>query len=243
MGCTGALVQVPSCWVHHPQLLITFCICAAILGHQNWSCSKYRVPCWSCSPASGWHPFMTATQMSCRDYELQNFFQLTCWCVAMVEDSLVDHQLLPLLKDSFSFLVFAPPPSRCFRSCTFQLEIHLIMVLSIGSSCLVVTQSVTCKFTLAWVALARIAVSPTYLCISSSASFTARSWASALPVIPMVTVQDRLHASWVQLQCDSAQGICDCIVPSLLVFNAKSESHKWDGQWSWVASKLGVVMM
>ena len=108
--------------------------------------------------------------MSCRDYELQNIFQLTSWCVAMVEGSVVECQLLPPPKDSFPSSVFVSYPSRCFRSCTFQLEINLITVLSIGSSCWAVTQSVTCRFICAWVALARIAVSQTCLCISSSAS-------------------------------------------------------------------------
>ena len=27
LGCMGALAQVPSCWMHHLQLLIASCIC------------------------------------------------------------------------------------------------------------------------------------------------------------------------------------------------------------------------
>ena len=52
MGHTGALAQVPSCWMHCSQLLIVFCICAAIPCHQNQSCSKYSVHCWCWCPAS-----------------------------------------------------------------------------------------------------------------------------------------------------------------------------------------------
>ena len=36
--------------------------------------------------------------------QIQNFFQLASWCVAMVEGFLVKHQLLLILKDSFSLL-------------------------------------------------------------------------------------------------------------------------------------------
>ena len=46
MGHTGTLAWLPSCWMHCSQLLITFCICTAIPGHQNWSCSKHSICCW-----------------------------------------------------------------------------------------------------------------------------------------------------------------------------------------------------
>ena len=57
----GALVQLPSCWMQLSQLLIAFCICVAIPGHQNWSCGKHNIYCWHWCPASQWHPFMAAT--------------------------------------------------------------------------------------------------------------------------------------------------------------------------------------
>ena len=104
MGCIGTLVWVPSCWMDHLQLLMAFCICGAILDHQNWSCSKYRVCCWPWCLASQWHPFMAATQWAMGDHKPQNFFQFTSWCVVMVDGSLVEHQLFLLLKDSFSLL-------------------------------------------------------------------------------------------------------------------------------------------
>ena len=50
------------CWMHCLQLLITFCICLAILGYQNQSCSRYSVHCWPWCPASWWHLFIAATQ-------------------------------------------------------------------------------------------------------------------------------------------------------------------------------------
>ena len=82
--------------------------------------------------------------------------------------------------------MFMSSPSGCFRFCTFWLEIHLIAVLSIGSSFWVAIQSVTCRFTCAWVVLTWTAVSQTHLCISSSASATTGSWASAVPIVPIV---------------------------------------------------------
>ena len=61
IGCIGALAQVLSCWMHCSHLLITLCICVAMLGHQNWSCSRY-IYCWPWCSTSLWHPFMAATQ-------------------------------------------------------------------------------------------------------------------------------------------------------------------------------------
>ena len=61
MGCISALVQVHSCWMHCLQLPIAFCICMAMLGHQNQSCSRYSINCWPWCPASQWHPFIAAT--------------------------------------------------------------------------------------------------------------------------------------------------------------------------------------
>ena len=62
MGCIGALAQVPSCWMHHSQLPIAFCICVTMLGHQDQLCSRCNVCCWPWYPASWWHPFIAATQ-------------------------------------------------------------------------------------------------------------------------------------------------------------------------------------
>ena len=54
------------------------------------------------------------------------------------------------------------------------------------------------------------------------------------------SIQD---GSCIQLQCDSAQGICSCIVLSFLVFDVKMNLVSDSTQQCWVASKLGVVMM
>ena len=61
IGHIGALAWVLSCWMHHLQLPIAFCIWVAIPGHQNQSCNKHSVHCWPWCPASWWHPFMAAT--------------------------------------------------------------------------------------------------------------------------------------------------------------------------------------
>ena len=165
--------------------------------------------------------------MSCGDYKLQNIIQLTRWGMVMVEGSLVECLFLLLSKDSFPSSDFVSSPCRCFRSCIFQLEIHSITVLSIGPSCWVVTQSVTCRFT----------------CLGSSSQncsfpdlfmyfFISLSHHQIMSICSFChshgdSIQDGLHGSCIQLQCDSAQGIHGHIVPSPLVFNVKSESHKW----------------
>ena len=101
--CIGALAWVPSCWLHHSQLLIAFCICTAMLGHQNWSCSRYSICCWLWCLTSLWHPF-SSHSMSHGDYKLHNIFQLAGWCMALIEGSLIEHQLFPLSKDGHSIL-------------------------------------------------------------------------------------------------------------------------------------------
>ena len=124
----------------------------------------------------------------------------------------------------FPSLVFVPSPSRCFRSCTFWLEIHLITVLSIGYSYWMVTQSVTCRFTHAWAALASFPDLLKYLCISIH-----HCWIMSISSFCHChgdSIQDRLHGFCIKLWCDSPRGICS-IVPSLLVFNAYGESCKW----------------
>ena len=79
-------------------------------------------------------------------------------------------------------------PRRCLRSCTLWEEIHSITILSMGSSCCAATQSISCKFTWVLVALAWTAASSTWLYILSLALATIRSWGSALPEVPMVTL-------------------------------------------------------
>ena len=118
MDCIGTLTQVSLCWVHHSQLLITFCICMAMQDHQNQSCSRYRVHtdpgpqwcllsslnlsvCLSIVRSFSWHPSIHGSHsMNHRDKKPQNFFQLTSQSVVMVEGSLVEHQPFPLSKDS-----------------------------------------------------------------------------------------------------------------------------------------------
>ena len=162
----------------------------------------------------------------------------------MVGGSLVEHQLLPVWKDSFFLLSISSSPSRCLRFCTFWLEIPLIVVLSIWSSYWGITQSVTCRLSHTWAALARIAVSQTCLCISSSALATSRLWASTLSVIPMVTLSrmdfmvpvSSFNVTWLRA---SMASLSHPFWSSMLTVNLTSDST----QQCWVASELGVVML
>ena len=130
-------------------------------------------------------------------------------------------------------------PSRWFRSCTFWSEIHSITILSIGSSCWVVTQSVTCR---SMHAAGVASVSWTGLCISSSALATSRSWATDLSVVHMVTPSRMdftvsepsfdvtgLRASVATLSCPFWY--------SMLTMDLASDSI----HWCWVAPKLCYV--
>ena len=61
IACRGAFTLVPPCWIPFSQLLIAFCICIAIPGHQNQSCNRDIICHRPWCPASLWHPFMAAT--------------------------------------------------------------------------------------------------------------------------------------------------------------------------------------
>ena len=140
--------------------------------------------------------------------------------------------------------VFVSPAKRCFRFCTFQLGIQLIMALSTGSSHWVGTQSVMCRFTQIWAALAQMAASWTCLCISSSVSATTGSWAFTLPVNLMVTPSRMdftvsmysLNVTWLRA---SAAALPCPFWYSMLKVNPVSNST-WQ---CWVASKFSVVMV
>ena len=89
MGHTGALAQLPSFWIHCSQLLITFCICMAMPGYQNQSCSK-QCPLLTLVSSILVTSIYGSYSVSCGDYKLQNLFQLATWCVMMVEGSMVE---------------------------------------------------------------------------------------------------------------------------------------------------------
>ena len=153
--------------------------------------------------------------MSCEDHKPQNLFQLANWLCGYGRGPLGGaSNYFCSWRIAFSSSVFMSSPSRCFRSCTFQLEIHSIMILSIGSSCLVATQSVTCRFTHAWVALSRTSIFSrlAYVALHQPQTLLGHEHPLFLPF------QQWLHPGWTfmvsasSLWCDSAQGICGCIV-------------------------------
>ena len=109
----------------------------------------------------------------CGDDEPQNFFQLTRQCVAIVEGSLVEHQFFLLFRDSLSLFHVCIISQQMFQILHFLVGNPLDHGLKYGIFRLGATQSVTCRFTGVWMALAWTAVSWTCLCISSSASATA----------------------------------------------------------------------
>ena len=218
MGCISILAaSAPSCWMHHSQLLIAFCICMAMLGHQNWSCSKYRVHCWPWCPASQWHPFIATTSMRCGVPQTAKFLSAcTDWCMAMLEGSLVECQLFLLSKDGHSL----PQCSHYLLKDALDPVLSdwkspQSMVLSIRSFCLSSCpishmQVYTCMgMLLAWTT-----VSWTCLCISSSASATTGSVnVSLFLLIPQVTLSRMdFTVFFVELWCDLAQGIYSYIV-------------------------------
>ena len=186
--------------------------------------------------------------MSYGDYKPQNAFQLTSWCVAMVKGSLVECQPFPFFEGqpfplpcSWHLLADVSDP------CTFHLELHSITVLSMDLPIEWPPSQSTCRFTHTWVALAWIAVSQTCLCISSSPQPLLGHEHLLFLLFPQWFCPEWTSQFCIQLQCDSAQGICGCIVLSLVVFNDTGESPPTWGsdstQWCLVASKVGVVMM
>ena len=60
--------------------------------------------------------------MSCWDHIPQNFVQFASWCVAMVAGSLVEYQLLPLLKDNFYLLSICIISQQVFQVLYFPVR-------------------------------------------------------------------------------------------------------------------------
>ena len=109
--------------MHCLQLLMAFCICMAILGHQNQSCSKYRVYCLTLVSSisviiHSWQQLNdTMGTTNCKTSS--NF---TSQCVAKVEGSLVEHQLFLLSKDSFPFLSICIVSQQVFQILYFLVR-------------------------------------------------------------------------------------------------------------------------
>ena len=136
IACKGAFTQPPSCWIYLSQLLIAFCICIAMPGHQNWSCNRDSVCHWPWCPASLWHPFMATSWL----YELWGL-QTTELLPSLFPGYGGDRGHPDRSMNFFLSLRMAMPssvvvwsPRRCFRSCTLWEEIHSITILSMGSS-------------------------------------------------------------------------------------------------------------
>ena len=138
--------------------------------------------------------------------------------------------------------VVAWSPSRCFISCTLQVKIHSIKILSMGYSSGAATQSITCKFTHVWTALTWIAA--TCLCILSLACATAGSCASALPMVPTVTpsrIDFTTSASSFYITLLRAFATASSLLSWYLILNVNPANDSY--QWCWVGSKLGVAKM
>ena len=227
MGWIGALGWVPSCGMHHSQLLITFCICLAMPGHKNWSCSRYSIECWLASSILVTSIYGSHL-MSHGDYKLHNFLQLTSWCMMVIESSLIEGQLFLLLKDGYFLLsvcvisqeilqilyfLMGNPINHGLKYWVLLLNSHPISHMQI-QMCMV-GSSLDGSFP----------DSLMYLFVSLSHHWVMHIWFSCWSVSD--SIKDWLHSFCIQPQCNLAQGISSCIVPSLLVFNAKGESCKW----------------
>ena len=182
---------------------------------------------------------MATSQWAVGTMNCKTSFNLGSCCVAMVEGSLVDCQLFPLLKDSLSLIHDCIISHQMFQILHFLVRNPLNCGLKYGIFLWEATQSVTCRFTHVWTALAWIVVSQTCLCISSSASATTASWVSTLPIVPMVT-QSRMdfmvsassfEVTWLSA---SAAALSHPFWYSMLKVYLASDFT----QWCWVTSKL-----
>ena len=179
------------------------------------------------------------------DDELHCFFQSPTQSVVVIEGTLVECKFLPFPKDGHTLFcsgVVPPidvsdPVHYGWRSTPSQFWVWNFPVVQPHSPN-------TCKFTHMWAVLTWTAVSSTHLCILSSASATAGSWVSALPILPMVT-PSRIDFTTSESNFDvtqlraSATALSLPFWYSILNVNPASDST----QWCQVASKLGVVKM
>ena len=139
------------------------------------------MPCVPIAPIHGHH------SMSCGDYELHSFPQLSDQSMAVVEGTLMEHEFYPLPTDGHTLIHNGVVPQEMFEILSLMGENPLHHNFEYGIFFCATTQSITCMLMCMWVTCAWTAVSSTCLCILSLASATVGSWASALPVVPMVT--------------------------------------------------------
>ena len=170
--------------------------------------------------------------VSSGNYEQHCFFQLSGQSMAVIEGTLVQHEFLPLPKDGHTLFHSGVVPWEMFQILYFMGADPLHCNFEMGSSCCAAMQSVTCKLTYMWVALAWTSVSSTCSCILSSASCTAGSWASALPTVPTMTPfridfttsAPSFDATWLRA---SATALSLPYWYSMLNMNPASDSTHW----------------
>ena len=147
---------------------------------------------------------------ACGDYEpCKTSSSSPARCMAVIEGSLIEHQPFPgSQQDGHSLLSVHVISQEMLQILYFPIGDTMdCKALSTGSSHWVATQSVRCRFTCVWVALAWTTASWTCLCISSSVSTTTRSWASCSSCWSHGdSVQDGLHSSHIQPWCNFSSG-------------------------------------
>ena len=150
-----------------------------------------------------------------------DFSQLANWCMAKIGGSMIDHQFLLLSKDEYSLLTVHIISQEMLRFLYFQIGNLIDHDL---------------KYWILPLSSHPISHMQVHMCVGSSSldsSFPdllkdlfigfSHLWIHSSCQSHHDSVQDGLNGFHIQSCCNSAQSICSCIVPSLLVFDAKGE--------------------
>ena len=97
IGCIGALAQVPLCWMHCFQLLMAST--AMWLFQATRTSHVVSIEFGADPDVQHLGDILHGSSLTSQgNHKKQNFFQFASWCVAMVEGSLVEHQLFSVPK-------------------------------------------------------------------------------------------------------------------------------------------------
>ena len=245
IACSGALAWAPSCWIHLSQLLITFCICIAMPGHQNWSCNRDSVCPLALMSCILWHPFMATTLWAVGTTNcIASSSALASWSMAVVEGILMEHEFLPFPKDGHTLFHHGVVPQEMFKILYFMggnplhhnFEYGIFLLCSYPVCYMQVYMHMWAAC--AWTAVSSTCIMYPFIGLSHQLGHGHQPFLWSLwwphPGWNFTASAFSFDATWLRA---SATALSLPFWYSMLNVNPASEST----QWCWVASKLGVV--
>ena len=166
--------------------------------------------------------------MSHGDYRLHSFLQLYGQSMAVIEGTLMEHEFLPFPKDGHTLFCYGRVPQKMFEILYFMGGNPLHHNFEHGIFLLH-------SYPVPYMQVHTHVSDPGLDCSFFNLlmySFVSLHHHQVMGIDPSCgpysdPIQDGLHSFSIQLWYNMAQSICNGIVSSILIFNAKCESCQW----------------